>query len=135
MNRKFNYKTVTEESLNELITNAKKEKYYDIHKDLFNDLEKDIAHNLDQDLKMFRSEITDLLEDEIVSRYFFENGAIAYTIKNDEQVLKARDILNNKEEYNSILKGTEGSILVSRKTEPNNSKSEASPSRKTMEPI
>jgi len=42
---------------------------------------------------MFRSEITDLLEDEIVSRYFYENGAIAYTIKNDEQVLKARDIL------------------------------------------
>ena len=84
---------------------------------------------------MFRSEITDLLEDEIVSRYFFENGAIAYTIKNDEQVLKARDILNNKEEYNSILKGTEGSILVTRKTETNNSKSEASPSRKTMEPI
>ena len=135
LNRKFNYKTVTEQSLNELITNAKKEKYYDIHKDLFNDLEKDVAHNLDQDLKMFRSEITDLLEDEIVSRYFFENGAIAYTIKNDEQVLKARDILNNKEEYNSILKGTEGSILVSRKTETNNSKSEASPSRKTMEPI
>src|SRR5664280_844963 len=46
LNRKFDYKTSTEESINELITNAKKEKYYDIHKELFNDLEKDIALSL-----------------------------------------------------------------------------------------
>jgi len=135
LNRKFNYKTVTEESLNELITNAKKEKYYDIHKDLFNDLEKDIAHNLDQDLKMFRSEITDLMEDEIISRYFYESGAIEWTIKKDEQVSKAIDILNNKEEYSSILKGTAGSILVTRKNDQNNTKSETPQNRKVMEPV
>ncbi len=110
--RNFSYKTSTEESLNELIANAKKEKYYDIHKDLFIDLEKDVAHNLDQDLKMFRKEITDLIEDEIISRYFYESGAIAWTITKDEQVLKALDILNDKTEYNSILKGTAGAIVV-----------------------
>jgi carboxyl-terminal processing protease len=134
-NRKFIYKTSTEESLNELITNAKKEKYYDIHKDLFNDLEKDITHSLDQDLKMFKTEITDLLEDEIVSRYFYENGAIAFTIKNDEQVLKARDLLNNREEYNAILKGTAGSILVTRKADQNNTKADNQQARKIMQPM
>jgi carboxyl-terminal processing protease len=135
LNRKFSYKTVTEESLNELISNAKKEKYYDIHKDLFNDLEKDIAHNLDQDLKMFRPEITDLLEDEIISRYFYESGAIEYTLKNDEQILKAREILNNKEEYTSILKGTSGSILVTRKNDLNITKPETPVNRSNMEPV
>ena len=135
LNRKFSYKTSTEESLNELITNAKKEKYYDIHKDLFNDLETDIAHSLDQDLKMFRSEITDLIEDEIISRYFYENGAIAYTIKSDEQVLKAVDILNNKEEYSSILKGTAGAILITRKSDPNTIVPESHHSTKIMEPL
>ena len=110
--RNFSYKTNTEESLNELIANAKKEKYYDVHKDLFIELEKDVNHNLDQDLKMFRKEITDLIEDEIVSRYFYDSGAIAWTIPKDEQVLKARDILNDKTEYNSILKGTAGAIVV-----------------------
>jgi carboxyl-terminal processing protease len=134
LNRNFSYKTGTEESLNDLIASAKKEKYYDIHKELFNDLEKDIAHNLDQDLKMFKSEITDLLEDEIVSRYFYENGAIAYTIKNDEQVLKARDILNNREEYNSILKGTAGAILVTRKNEPAGSRPDIQ-NRRDSEPL
>jgi carboxyl-terminal processing protease len=135
INRKFSYKTSTEESLNELITNAKKEKYYEIHKDLFSSLEKDVAHSLEQDLKLFRPEISDLIEDEIISRYFYEDGAIAWTIKNDEQILKARDILNNKEEYTSILKGTAGSILVTRKTENNNSKPETSFVRKDMEPL
>lgn len=112
IDRKFSYKTSTEESLNELISNAKKEKYYDIHKQLFNDLEKDVAHNLDQDLAMFKSEITDLLEDEIVSRYFYENGAIAWTIKKDDQILKARDVLNDRDQYNAILIGTAGAIVV-----------------------
>ena len=135
LNRKFNYNTVTEESLNELITNAKKEKYYDIHKDLFNDLEKDIAHSLDQDLKMFRGEITDLIEDEIISRYFYESGAIAWTIKKDEQILKARDILNNKEKYSSILKGTAGAILVTKKNDQNLTKSDNIQYRKNQEPI
>jgi carboxyl-terminal processing protease len=131
----FSYKTVTEESLNELIANAKKEKYYDMHKDLFDDLEKDIAHSLDQDLTVFRNEITDLLGDEIISRYFYEDGAIAWTIKNDGQVLKALEILNNKEEYNSILKGKTGSILVTRKNDQSNVKSEYFDSGKKQEPV
>jgi carboxyl-terminal processing protease len=135
VNRKFSYKTSTEESLNELITNARKEKYYDIHKDLFNELEKDVTHSLDQDLLMFRSEISDLLEDEIISRYFYESGAIQYTIKKDEQINKARDVLNNNAEYSSILKGTSGSILVTRKTDQPVSKSETAQVRKIMEPI
>jgi carboxyl-terminal processing protease len=119
LNRNFSYRTITEESLNELITNAKKEKYYDIHKDIFTALEKDIAHSLDQDLTVFRSEITDLLEEEITGRYFYESGSIEWSIKKDKQILKAVEILNNKEEYNSILKGKAGSILVSGKKDPN----------------
>ena len=97
------------------IPNAKKEKYYDLHKDLFSELEKDITHSLDQDLTIFRNEITELLEDEIIGRYFYEAGAIAWTIKKDEQVNKALEILNNKEKYSSVLNGKSGSILVSRK--------------------
>jgi carboxyl-terminal processing protease len=112
LKRNFSYRTVTEESFDQLITNAKKEKYYDIHKDLFTTLEKDLTHDLDQDLTLFRSEITELIEDEIVSRFFYESGAISWTIKKDEQVLKALEILNNKTDYNSILTGKKGSILI-----------------------
>jgi carboxyl-terminal processing protease len=118
--RNFNYKTETEESLNELIASAKKEKYYDLHKDLFSELEKDVAHSLEQDLLLFKKEIKELLEDEIVSRYFYEDGAIAYTIRKDVQVTKALEILNNKEKYTSILNGTAEKTLVTKNNGPRN---------------
>ena len=115
--RKFSYKTITEESFDDLIASAKREKYYDMHKDLFNTLEKDLEHDLDQDLTLFKEEITEMIEDEIISRYFYEGGAISWTIKKDEQVLKALDILNNKTTYNSILNGKGGSKLITKENE------------------
>lgn len=135
INRNFSYNTVTEESLKELISNAKKEKYYDIHKDLFTDLEKDIAHSLDQDLIVFRNEITQLIGDEIIGRYFYEEGAIAWTIKTDIQIRKALEILSNKDEYNSILKGKTGSIIVSDKADQNRIKTNFSGNIKKTEPV
>jgi carboxyl-terminal processing protease len=113
--RKFNYTTVTEQSFDELVANAKKEKYYEIHKDLFTSLEKDITHDLGDDLKTFKNEIEELLTDEIIGRYFYEDGAIKWTVKTDEQVLKAIDILNNKIQYGAILKGSLGPIIVADK--------------------
>jgi len=115
--RGFSYRTITEESLNELITNAKREQYYEMHKDLFTDLENDLTHSLDQDLLTFKKEITELLEDEILGRYFYEEGAIAKSIRTDDQVLKAAEILKNKDLYNSILQGKTSPLLVSRENE------------------
>jgi len=116
--RKFSYTTVTQESLTELINNAKREKYYELHKDLFTTLEKELAHSLDIDLVSFREEITELLEDEIISRYFYEEGAIAWTIKKDDQVNKAIEILNNNDKYKSVLQGKSGSTLITKKELP-----------------
>ncbi|HEX2976349.1 MAG TPA: peptidase S41, partial [Bacteroidales bacterium] len=113
--KNFSYKTETEESFNELIANAKKEKYYDLHKDLFTSLEKDISHSLDHDLELFKSEIVELMENEIISRYFYEEGAIAWTVKRDEQVQKALEVLNNREQYSSILQGKATPSMVTQK--------------------
>lgn len=117
VDRKFSYKTQTEESLNELITNAKKEKYYDMHKTMFDSLQKEVSHSLDEDLKLFKPEIKELIEDEIISRYFYEEGAIAWSVKKDEQVQKALDVLNNREQYSLILQGKSGAIKVTEKQE------------------
>jgi carboxyl-terminal processing protease len=135
LKRNFSYKTVTEESFNELIDNAKKEKYYDLHKDLFTTLEKDLAHDLDQDLTLFRSEITELIEDEIISRFFYESAAISWTLKKDEQVLKALEILNNKMTYNSILNGKTGSGLITRETANGKNKQVLPVNSKYHEPV
>jgi carboxyl-terminal processing protease len=110
--KKFNYKTSTEESLGELIENARREKYFDLHKELFTTLEKDISHDLEHDLSLFRAEITELLEEEIVGRYYYEEGAISCSVRKDKQVAKALEILNNRDQYNSILSGKRDSVIV-----------------------
>lgn len=113
--RNFSYNTGTEESLNELIKSAKREKYYDIHKDLFTQLEKNVTHSLEHDLTIFKEEITELIEDEIISRYFYGPGAIKWEVTKDEQILKAVEILSDKTGYQSILKGDSKPVLVTRK--------------------
>ena len=117
LTRNFSYKTVTETSLNALIENAKKEKYYDIHKDLFTQLEKDVTHNLDHDLTLFRPEISELIEEEIISRYFYEEGAIEWGLKKDDQISKAIEILNDPSRYSSVLTGKTSPALISSKKE------------------
>jgi carboxyl-terminal processing protease len=112
----FSYRTNTEQSFNELVANAKKEEYYDTHKDLFSTLEKEITPNLEADIVKFKDEITELLADEIIGRYFYEDGAIKWTLKTDQQILKAVEILDNKEKYSSILSGKSGAILGTGKT-------------------
>jgi carboxyl-terminal processing protease len=103
--RNFSYKTVTEESFGEMISSAKKEKFYDSNREIFNSLEKGITHTLDQDMVTYRSEISQLLGEEIIARYFYEDGAIEWTLKNDEQVIKAISVLADKNMYTSILGG------------------------------
>lgn len=116
--RNFNYRTTSEEAFNELVDNARKEKYYDINKDLFDSLQGKITHNLEQDLSTFRNEITELIEDEIIGRYFYEAGAISWTLSKDEQVMKATEVLDNPSLYSSILDGRSGSILVNKSSLP-----------------
>lgn len=106
--RKFSYRTGTETELAELVASAKREKYYELYKDQFLELEKSISHSLEKDLSLFREEIAELLEDEIISRYFYEEGAIARAIQKDEQVLRAVEILNNRDRYTSLLNGKSG---------------------------
>ena len=110
--RKFTYNTTTEDAFNELISTAKMEKYYDLHKDIFDQLAVDIAHNPEQDLLTFKKEITELLEDEIIGRYFYQEGSIKWALKTDSQVKKAIEVLNNKDLYTSILTGKSGNLLI-----------------------
>ena len=99
----FKYESKTEEELDNLLDVAKREKYYDISKDEFEKLKLKLGHNLDQDMEHFRKEISELLTDEIVSRYYYQKGAIKAALRNDSDVEKALDILHKPDGYASIF--------------------------------
>jgi carboxyl-terminal processing protease len=47
-----------------------------------------------------------LLREEIVSRYYYQNGRIEATLNGDPEIKRAIEVLNDENLYNSILAGT-----------------------------
>lgn len=99
----FTYTSETQEILKELRESAKNEKYLDLAEEQINTLEKTLTPNLDRDLYKFRDEISMLLKDEIVARYYFQKGATETAIEEDDAVKKALEVLANKEQYSKVL--------------------------------
>ncbi|QZE13962.1 S41 family peptidase [Halosquirtibacter laminarini] len=99
----FTYESISEKLLEKVMEKAKKEKYYDLSKDDFTQLKEKLAPNLDKDLEAFRPEICDLLKGELIVRYYYQKGQIESALKDDIEIKKAKDILNDMDKYNSLL--------------------------------
>ncbi len=99
----FDYETESEKELKELIKIAKREKYYQRAKEEIEALQNQLVNDKEEDLYAFKSEVIQFLRDEIVGRYYYEEGQIQANLKDDTQLEKTIDILRNKEKYNSIL--------------------------------
>jgi carboxyl-terminal processing protease len=101
----YDYTTKVESSIDGLISNAKSEKYFDAIKSQIEDLKVRMSHNKENDLITFKPEIIIQLEDEIASRYYFQQGKIEASFDNDENILTALSILSDQEKMKSILSG------------------------------
>jgi carboxyl-terminal processing protease len=102
--KKFSYESKSEQTLKALIETAKKERYFDGAQNEFNALEKGLTVSLPQDLDKFSNDIRDLLKDEIVSRYYFQKGAIIAALGSDKDIKGAVSLLQNPSEYSKLLK-------------------------------
>ena len=100
----FSYETESQKLLEKLIKAAKEEQYYSDSKEEMEQLQKSFYHSLDRDMTLFKTEITSFLADQFIQRYYSSEGLIEYQIKHDQGILKAVEILANKDEYQKILK-------------------------------
>ncbi len=99
----FKYDRETEKYLKDLEKLAKFEGYYDDAKSEFESLKKKLSHNVAKDLDYNKSYIKQLLENDIVSAYYYQRGAIQNSLRYDKQVKEAVKLLNEPEEYEKIL--------------------------------
>jgi carboxyl-terminal processing protease len=113
----YDYVTKSEENLDRLIEIAKKEKYYETSTNEFESLKKKLAHDKNKDLQTFKSEICDLLEEEIVTRYYYQKGRMEHSLAADKDIAKAVDVFRDNSMYAKILNGTEGELAKAR-TQP-----------------
>lgn len=62
-----------------------------------------LANDVNQDLDNKRDEISDYLGGEIASRYYFENGRLIQSLKGDNALKTALELLSDSQKLNSIL--------------------------------
>ncbi|TAF72347.1 MAG: S41 family peptidase [Bacteroidetes bacterium] len=105
----YDYKTKVETELEDLIDNSKKEKYYDGIKDQIESLKQKIYHNKESDLQKFKSEIIEMLEGEIVTRYYLQKGGVEASFDNDEDIKAALDLFKDDARFKKILTETTAS--------------------------
>ena len=104
--KQYNYSTQSEEVLKKLKEVAQNEKYFESAEGEYEALLEKLTPKKENDLIKFKSEIKMILENEIISRYYFQDGRIEQSLNSDPDVREALQLLKNKKQYNEILAGT-----------------------------
>lgn len=99
----FDFDTETEKLLKDLKEKSKTGGYLaatDIQA-----LEAKVVAAKKADIEKHKERITDMIEKEIVSRFFYEKGRIQMGLRNDLEIKEAIKLFGDKAKYDSILKG------------------------------
>ena len=54
-------------------------------------------------MELFKAEILPLINEEIYGRYYYQEGRIGLSLKDDEQVARAAEVLKDEAGYEKIL--------------------------------
>jgi len=106
----FEFQTASEQAFSDLVTNAKREKYYELAEEEFASLKEKLSHDNLKDLETFNKEIRQILTEEIVNRYYYLAGRIVSQIQDDPQLDKAMEVLDEPGMVKEVLSGTQGAL-------------------------
>jgi carboxyl-terminal processing protease len=102
----FTYDQVSKKQYEELVKVAKFEGYYDEAKSEFEALKAKIDHHdIRRDLDLNRQEIQHMLEQDIISAYYYQAGQLEAALQYDKTLKEAERVLNTPGEYERVLKG------------------------------
>jgi carboxyl-terminal processing protease len=103
--RDFEYRTESQEDLEQLITDAKKERYYEHSKAAIEALRTELNPDKAEELQRFKEDIKEVLKSELVTRYWYQTGRVEAMLHSDPAVKQALGVLNGPA-YQQILAGT-----------------------------
>ena len=102
--KEFTYDTESVNALNELVTAAKKERYYEHAETAIEALKAELKPNKEDELRRFRLDVSEVLRGEIVSRYMLQTGRYRAALATDPYLKRALEVLNSGE-TTTILTG------------------------------
>lgn len=105
-NKEYDYVTDSEKKLEDFKNKAEKEKFFESIKADYTLLESKLKHDKHTDLQLHKEEISQLLENEIVSRYYYQNGRMENSFDDDIDVILALKALSKTEVYSAIYNRT-----------------------------
>jgi carboxyl-terminal processing protease len=109
--KNYSYNTSSEKLLADLKNAATKEKQFSDIQSEYDALKAKMEANKKNDLQLHKDEIKEVLQNEIASRYYFEQGRYETNFKYDKELAQAVKVMQDKEMVASILKG-EGQYKV-----------------------
>ena len=105
--KEYEYTTSTEEALDIFKEITDEEGTSELIEEEFTLLLEKIKSNKKNDLQNSKKELKEFLANEIVSRYYYQEGRIIERLQHDKDIEEALRLLDNLEEYQSILKVNE----------------------------
>lgn len=102
----FEYITVAEKELETMKKAAIYENSWNDIESLYNSMLEAIGKHKTKELIEYKENISSILQQEIVSRYYYQKGRIISSMSDDKELKSATDVLKNPVSYTSILDGT-----------------------------
>jgi len=99
----FKYQKQAESDMEKIFISATEENRWEDIKEAYENLSVQISNQKKQDLETFRPIIKNLLEEELVSRYYLQRGAIEAGFKEDPYLSNAKALLDDPEKYERLL--------------------------------
>jgi len=100
----YSYTTRSERAIEDFKKLAEREKYFDAVKTEYESLTNKMSRDKKDDLIKFKPEICEVLESEIVSRYYYQTGRIESSLGYDKEFDMASSTLLNRKKYQDLLK-------------------------------
>jgi carboxyl-terminal processing protease len=101
----YEYTTESEKLLNDFKEKASKEQYFDAISTEYNALIEKKKRDKSQDIHKHKDEIKFYLEQEIASRYYYQQGRLRASFNEDTEITEALSVLSDHTRYQQILKG------------------------------
>jgi len=103
--RLYKYSTMVDEDIADLTNDLKTEYNNPTITATLNTLKKQIETEKNKEFEKQKAQIRIALGSEIIRRYYYEEGTLRYSLKNDPFIEKAQDVLNDAILYRKILSG------------------------------
>lgn len=100
----FDYKSPSQQALDDLIKTAKEDGLYEANQQAFESMKEAFSHDINKEMDEQKATIIKMLTSEIAERYYYLKGSYYYVLLQDDVFKKACEILTDQTIYREILR-------------------------------